>query len=102
MPLAVRTSARAVHRLSGWSRKIGRVRRCTADDRRWRGPGQLAHKHHLPLVIASRPHDPLRATEAAILNLEPRSFEAALADIGSDGTSEDERRLARIVETGTS
>jgi hypothetical protein len=58
-----------------------------------------AHQHRLPLVIASRPHDPLRATDAAILNLEPLSFEAALAYIGSDGTSEDERRLAWIVET---
>src|SRR5215469_1255728 len=58
-----------------------------------------AHQHHLPLVIASRPADPLRATDAAILSLEPLSFEAALAYIGSDGTSEDERRLAWIVET---
>jgi hypothetical protein len=58
-----------------------------------------AHQHHLPLVIASRPHDPLRATDAAILNLEPLSFEAALAYIGSDETSDDERRLAWIVET---
>src|SRR5258708_5031080 len=58
-----------------------------------------AHKQHLPLVIASRPHDPLRATDAAIVNLEPLSYEAALAYIGSDGTSEDERRLAWIVET---
>src|SRR5271165_4518362 len=58
-----------------------------------------AHLQHLPLVIASRPHDPLRSTDAAILNLEPLSYEAALAYIGSDGTSEDERRLAWIVET---
>src|SRR5215469_1354232 len=58
-----------------------------------------AHKQHLPLVIASRPHDPLRATEAAILVLEPLSYEAALAYIGSDGVGEDERRLAWIVET---
>jgi hypothetical protein len=58
-----------------------------------------AHQQHLPLVIASRPHDPLRATEAAILNLEPLSYEAALAYIGGSGTSEDERRLAWIVET---
>ena len=50
-----------------------------------------AHQQHLPLVIASRPHDPLRATEAAILILEPLSYEAALAYIGSDGTREDER-----------
>src|SRR5262249_4342758 len=58
-----------------------------------------AHQQHLPLVIASRPHDPLRATEAAILALEPLSYEAALAYIGGGGTSEDERRLAWIVET---
>jgi hypothetical protein len=58
-----------------------------------------AHQQHLPLVIASRPHDPLRATEATILALEPLSYEAALAYIGSDGRGEDERRLAWIVET---
>jgi len=58
-----------------------------------------AHQQRLPLVIASRPHDPLRATEAAILALEPLSYEAALAYIGSDGAGEDERRLAWIVET---
>ena len=58
-----------------------------------------AHQQRLPLVIASRPHDPLRATEAAILALEPLSYEAALAYIGGDGTGEDERRLAWIVET---
>jgi hypothetical protein len=58
-----------------------------------------AYQQRLPVVIASRPHDPLRATEAAILTLEPLSYEAALAYIGGDGTSEDERRLAWIVET---
>jgi hypothetical protein len=58
-----------------------------------------AHQEHLPLVVASRPHDPLRATEATILVLEPLSYEAALAYIGADGTGEDERRLAWIVET---
>jgi hypothetical protein len=58
-----------------------------------------AHQQHLPLVIASRPHDPLRATDATILTLEPLSYEAAMAYIGSDGAGEDERRLAWIVET---
>jgi hypothetical protein len=58
-----------------------------------------AHQQQLPLVIASRPHDPLRATEAAILVLEPLSYEAALAYIGSGGTRENDRRLAWIVET---
>jgi hypothetical protein len=57
-----------------------------------------AHQQRLPLVIASRPHDPLQATEAAILALEPLSYEAALAYIGGGGTSEDEQRLAWIVE----
>jgi hypothetical protein len=58
-----------------------------------------AHQQRLPLVIASRPHDPLRATEAAVLALEPLSYEAALAYIDSDETGGDERRLAWIVET---
>jgi hypothetical protein len=58
-----------------------------------------AHQERLPLIIASRPHDPLRATEATILALEPLSYEAALAYIGSGGTRENDRRLAWIVET---
>ncbi len=58
-----------------------------------------AYLQHLPLVIASRPHDPLRGTDAAIIDLEPLSYEAALAYIGGDGSGEDERRLAWIVET---
>jgi hypothetical protein len=58
-----------------------------------------AHQQHLPLVIASRPHDPLRATEAAMLTLEPLSYEAALAYIAGDRKGEDERRLSWIVET---
>ena len=58
-----------------------------------------AYLQRLPLVIASRPHDPLRGTDAAILDLEPLSYEAALAYIGGDGTTEDERRLAWIVDT---
>src|SRR5258708_28278672 len=57
-----------------------------------------AHQQRLPLVIASRPHDPLRATAPAILALQPLSYEAALAYIGNDGSREDERRLAWIVE----
>lgn len=58
-----------------------------------------AYLQQLPLVIASRPHDPLRGTDAAILNLEPLSYEAALAYISSDAAGEDDRRLAWIVET---
>jgi hypothetical protein len=58
-----------------------------------------AHQQRMPLVIASRPHDPLRSTEAAIINLEPLSYEAALVYIGGGVGGEDERRLAWIVET---
>ena len=58
-----------------------------------------AHQQQLPLVIASRPHDPLRATDAAVLVLEPLSYEAALAYIAAGGPAEDERRLAWIIET---
>lgn len=58
-----------------------------------------AHQQHLPLVIASRPHGPLRATDAAVLTLEPLSYEAALAYIIGGRAGEDERRLAWIVET---
>jgi hypothetical protein len=58
-----------------------------------------AHQQHLPLVIASRPHGPLRATDAAVLALEPLSYEAALAYIVGELAGEDERRLAWIIET---
>jgi hypothetical protein len=57
-----------------------------------------ANEDRLPLIITSRPHDPLRATEAAILTLEPLSYEAALAYL-SDGSGQDERRLSWIAET---
>jgi hypothetical protein len=58
-----------------------------------------AHQQHLPLVIASRPHGPLRATDAAVMALEPLSYEAALAYIVGERAGEDERRLAWIIET---
>src|SRR5260370_27957541 len=58
-----------------------------------------AHQQRLPLVIASRPHDQLWAMEAAILTLEPLSYEAALAYIGSGAPSEYERRLAWLADT---
>lgn len=58
-----------------------------------------AQRQRLPLVITSRPHDPLRATDAAILALEPLSLGAALGYLGGDGTVQDDRRLAWIVET---
>jgi hypothetical protein len=58
-----------------------------------------ANKQELPLIIASRPHDPLRGTEAALVELEPLSEEAALGYIQLEDSSEDEQRIDWIVET---
>jgi len=67
---------------------------------------ERANRQKLPLVIASRPHDPLRNTAAAIIELEPLSEEAALFYLtsgsrkkahGETGSSVD--RLDWIVET---
>lgn len=58
-----------------------------------------ANEARLPLIIASRPHDPLRVLEATIVELEPLSEEAALQFIQRQGTGDDEHRLDWIVET---
>jgi hypothetical protein len=58
-----------------------------------------ANDDRLPLIIASRPHDPLRGMEAAIIELEPLSEEAALDYIQRGGAGRDEHRLDWIVET---
>jgi hypothetical protein len=60
---------------------------------------QQANADRLPLIIASRPHNPLRETEATIVELEPLSEEAAMEYVRPTGFSNDERRLAWIVET---
>ena len=61
---------------------------------------ERANTQKLPLIIASRPHDPLRNMAAAIIELEPLSEEAALSYIKADGTpSRAVERLERIVET---
>ncbi|GAA1935128.1 NACHT domain-containing protein [Kitasatospora viridis] len=53
----------------------------------------------LPLVIASRPHDPLRAMQAAVSELDPLSDEAALHYISSSGSwRSDPTLLDRVVE----
>jgi hypothetical protein len=57
-----------------------------------------AAEQELPLVIASRPHAPLRDVEAAVTELEPLSEEAALAYIGEGGHTPDEHRLDWVVE----
>jgi hypothetical protein len=58
-----------------------------------------ANDQRLPLVIASRPHDPLQDVEAAIVELEPLSEEAALEYVQQRGADEDSRRLDWVVET---
>jgi hypothetical protein len=58
-----------------------------------------ARELRLPLVIASRPHDPLRGADATIIELEPLSEEAALEYINEARQINDLRRLNRIVET---
>jgi hypothetical protein len=58
-----------------------------------------ANEQKLPLIITSRPHDPLRDMEAAIVELEPLSEEAALEYVQEQGGREDDRRLDWVVET---
>ncbi|WUK16858.1 ATP-binding protein [Kitasatospora sp. NBC_00374] len=60
---------------------------------------ERAYQEKLPLVIASRPHAPLEGTNAAIIELEPLSEEAALFFVEADAPESDERRLDWIVET---
>ncbi|GHG49981.1 NACHT domain-containing protein [Streptomyces glebosus] len=58
-----------------------------------------ADDEELPLVIASRPHDPLRAMQAAISELEPLSDEASLQYVARSGSwRSDPMLLDRIVE----
>ncbi|MGW0711902.1 NACHT domain-containing protein [Streptomyces sp. NPDC002643] len=58
-----------------------------------------AGEEGLPLVIASRPHEPLRAMQAAVSELEPLSNEAALRYIAGSGSwRSDPALLDRIVE----
>ncbi|GAA0399996.1 ATP-binding protein [Streptomyces luteireticuli] len=60
---------------------------------------ERADEQKLPLVIASRPHTPLVATCAAIIELEPLSEESALGFVQGQASEADERRLDWIVET---
>lgn len=57
-----------------------------------------AHEQRLPLVIASRPHDPLRGMRAAIIELEPLSEEAALNYVEQGAPDRGDPRLDWIVE----
>jgi hypothetical protein len=57
-----------------------------------------AAERRLPLVITSRPHDPLRGMDAAIVELEPLSEEAALQFVQAKVRGDD-RRIDWIIET---
>ncbi|MGI5513463.1 NACHT domain-containing protein [Streptomyces sp. CA-106131] len=60
---------------------------------------ERASQQGLPLVIASRPHTALEGTQAAVIDLEPLSDEAALTYLAQQGSGADDRRLDWIVET---
>jgi hypothetical protein len=58
-----------------------------------------ANDNRLSLVVASRPHDPLREMQAAIIDLDSLSAEAALEYVQRSDGSQEEHRLDWIVET---
>jgi hypothetical protein len=58
-----------------------------------------AYDQRLPLLIASRPHAPLRDMDATIYELEPLSEDAALLSVEEGGLTDDDKRLSWIVET---
>ncbi len=53
---------------------------------------------HLPLVITSRHHDPLRALNAPIIELEPLGEAAALDFLTLSATDSERRVLSRLVQ----
>jgi hypothetical protein len=57
-----------------------------------------AHRRGLALLIASRPHSPLRGMDATIHELEPLSENDALSYIQEETPTEDDWRLSWIVE----
>ena len=57
-----------------------------------------AHRQRLPLLIASRPHSPLRGMDATIHELEPLSEDDALSYVREETPTEDDWRLSWIVE----
>ncbi|TQN42929.1 hypothetical protein FHU33_2343 [Blastococcus colisei] len=58
-----------------------------------------ARRDKLPLVIASRPHDTLRGSDAAIFELEPLSKSESLGYLERRDAAGDRQRLDWIVET---
>jgi hypothetical protein len=83
----------------GLEEALSRAKDAEERDNKIRFAIRKAHDQGLPLLIASRPHTPLREMDATIHELEPLSKDAALAYVAAAGPTEDERRLSWIVET---
>ncbi|WP_432838162.1 hypothetical protein [Dactylosporangium sp. CA-092794] len=58
-----------------------------------------AEEERLPLVIATRPHDPLRAMNAAVVELEPLGEKPALDYLKRDAGPQDYKQLARMISS---
>jgi hypothetical protein len=83
----------------GLEEALSRAKDTEERDSKIRSAIRKAYDQRLPLLIASRPHTPLREMDATIHELEPLSKDAALAYVAEAGATEDERRLSWIVET---
>jgi hypothetical protein len=60
---------------------------------------RAAQREHLPLVVASRPHDALVGLDAAVVELEPLGEESALEYIETGASTHDQHRLDWVIET---
>jgi hypothetical protein len=83
----------------GLEEALSRAKDAEERDNKIRIAIRKAYHQRLPLLIASRPHTPLREMDATIHELEPLSKDAALTYVAEAGPTEDERRLSWIVET---
>lgn len=83
----------------GLEEALSRAKDAEERDNKIRLAIRKAYDQGLPLLIASRPHTPLREMDATIHELEPLSKDAALTYVAEAGPAEDERRLNWIVET---
>jgi len=60
---------------------------------------RAAQHEHLPLVVASRPHNALVGLDAAVVELEPLGEESALEYIEAGASTHDQHRLDWVIET---
>jgi hypothetical protein len=95
----LRQDGRIVVLADGLEEALSTVQDAEDRDSKIRIAIRRAYARRLPLLIASRPHTPLREMDATIHELEPLSKDAALTYLAEAGPAEDERRLSWIVET---